>query len=177
MDSTCIFMSKLNYATKSVCSIFEYTNANDDLWTTMEHVINGRTCTIHGLTCSSTCVGILYKVFDHSINQFKYILHVGVETQQPYDNVGDIDLAFERAMEIAMTDPTMVIDLGIDSPSIDFESIFENLCISYIEFKPKEFILTDEEIQVYESTLDRYGKKYPYDWMYFNIYNRVMASN
>lgn len=165
-------MNNLLFATKDVIGTFYWTNSHDDRWTKKQETVNGRIVEIHVNECASTYVGVLYRILDQSINQFKYILHVGVEHQNEGDVYFDEDASYEAAMENALINPFMTLDLGYERPGVDFENNFLDMIDAVHRLTPKKFVLTDEEIQMFQTHFDPYGKKYPNDWKYFRLYNR-----
>ena len=55
--------------------------------------------------------------------------------------------------------------IGDDYTSFDWK-VFS---LAILSTQPKRFVLTDEEVRIAQF-FDRYGKKYPKDYLYFNLY-------
>ena len=61
--------------------------------------------------------------------------------------------------------PQIKYVIGDDYTSFDWK-VFS---LSILSTQPKRFVLTDEEVRIAQF-FDRYGKKYPKDYLYFNLY-------
>lgn len=168
-------MCNLDWSTREVIGEFGYSNILSHRWTARTHMIGNRKLEIYGDALGSTFVGLLYKVFDRSVESFKYILHVGVETQDATDNHPDVDVELEGAYLNALDCPTIVLDLGYEEPSIDFVKYFGDLCNDYLRLKGEPgLVLTTREISQYLIQNEAYSKKYPLDWIYFNIFHHTV---
>ena len=99
-----------------------YTNRNDE----RRKVIKGRTTIELGTRIATSFVGNLYRVFDSSVESFKYLLLVGVARQNPdYDSPISVEEAEEVAAINSLLNPvlTYVVDEVID----DYHFLY--LCI------------------------------------------------
>lgn len=115
-----------------------YTNRNDE----RRKVIKGRTTIELGTRIATSFVGNLYRVFDSSVESFKYLLLVGVARQNPdYDSPISVEEAEEVAAINSLLNPvlTYVVDEVID------DDHFLDLCIVMREMMPKIFVKTPEE--------------------------------
>ena len=115
-----------------------YTNRNDE----HRKVIKGRTTIELGTRIATSFVGNLYRVFDSSVESFKYLLLVGVARQNPdYDSPISVEEAEEVAAINSLLNPvlTYVVDEVID------DDHFLDLCIVMREMMPKIFVKTSEE--------------------------------
>lgn len=115
-----------------------YTNRNDE----RRKVIKGRTTIELGTRIATSFVGNLYRVFDSSVESFKYLLLVGVARQNPeYDSPIAVEEAEEVAAINSLLNPvlTYVVDEVID------DDHFLDLCIVMREMMPKIFVKTPEE--------------------------------
>lgn len=115
-----------------------YTNRNDE----RRKVIKGRTTIELGTRIATSFVGNLYRVFDSSVESFKYLLLVGVARQNPeYDSPIAVEEAEEVAAINSLLNPvlTYIVDEVID------DDHFLDLCIVMREMMPKIFVKTPEE--------------------------------
>lgn len=115
-----------------------YTNRNDE----RRKVIKGRTTIELGTRIATSFVGNLYRVYDSSVESFKYLLLVGVARQNPdFDSPITVEEAEEVAAINAWLNPvlTYVVDEVID------DDHFLDLCIVMREMMPKIFVKTPEE--------------------------------
>ena len=115
-----------------------YTNRNDE----RRKVIKGRTTIELGTRIATSFVGNLYRVFDSSVESFKYLLLVGVARQNPdYDSPISVEEAEEVSAINSLLNPvlTYVVDEVID------DDHFLDLCIVMREMMPKIFVKTPEE--------------------------------
>lgn len=115
-----------------------YTNRNDE----RRKVIKGRTTIELGTRIATSFVGNLYRVYDSSVESFKYLLLVGVARQNPdFDSPITVEEAEEVAAVNAWLNPvlTYVVDEVID------DDHFLDLCIVMREMMPKIFVKTPEE--------------------------------
>lgn len=115
-----------------------YTNRNDE----RRKVIKGRTTIELGTRIATSFVGNLYRVYDSSVESFKYLLLVGVARQNPdFDSPITVEEAEEVAAMNAWLNPvlTYTVDEVID------DDHFLDLCIVMREMMPKIFVKTPEE--------------------------------
>ena len=152
-------MQSLDFLRKDLVETFYFTNVNDNRTYVNREIVNGREVDVRGQVCATTLIGLLYRVYDPSVESYKYILHVGVANQGNADVVVDVDEEYEEAYTNALMNPQ------IHYTSFDWKA-FSSAILST---QPKRFVLTDEEVRIAQF-FDRYGKKYPKDYLYFNLY-------
>ena len=158
-------MQSLDFLRKDLVETFYFTNVNDNRTYVNREIVNGREVDVRGQVCATTLIGLLYRVYDPSVESYKYILHVGVANQGNADAVVDVDEEYEEAYINALMNPQIQYVIGDDYTSFDWE-VFS---LSILSTQPKRFVLTDEEVRIAQF-FDRYGKKYPKDYLYFNLY-------
>lgn len=158
-------MTSLDFLRKELVKTFYFTNANDERYGVNRERINGRVITFEGQLCATTLIGLLYLVYDPSVESYKYILHVGVANQQSEDAKVDENEEYEKAYVNALTDPHVQFVIGDEYDQFNWQSFAETIANS----QPKELVLTDEELATYQY-LDDYGAEYPCDYLYFNLY-------
>lgn len=158
-------MTSLDFLRKELVKTFYFTNANDERYGVNRERINGRVTTFEGQLCATTLIGLLYLVYDPSVESYKYILHVGVANQRPEDAEVDEDEEYEKAYINALTDPRVQFVIGDDYSQFEWKSFAEAI----VNSQPKELVLTDEELSTYQY-LDYYGAEYPCDYLYFELY-------
>lgn len=158
-------MQSLDFLRKDLVETFYFTNVNDNRTYVNREIVNGREVDVRGQVCSTTLIGLLYRVYDPSVESYKYILHVGVANQGNADAVVDVDEEYEEAYINALMNPQIQYVIGDDYTSFDWK-VFS---LAILSTQPKRFVLTDEEVRIAQF-FDRYGKKYPKDYLYFNLY-------
>ena len=158
-------MQSLDFLRKDLVETFYFTNVNDNRTYVNREIVNGREVDVRGQVCATTLIGLLYRVYDPSVESYKYILHVGVANQGNADAVVDVDQEYEEAYINALMNPQIQYVIGDDYTSFDWK-VFS---LSILSTQPKRFVLTDEEVRIAQF-FDRYGKKYPKDYLYFNLY-------
>ena len=158
-------MQSLDFLRKDLVETFYFTNVNDNRTYVNREIVNGREVDVRGQVCATTLIGLLYRVYDPSVESYKYILHVGVANQGNADAVVDVDEEYEEAYINALMNPQIQYVIGDDYTSFEW-SVFSSAILST---QPKCFVLTDEEVRIAQF-FDRYGKKYPKDYIYFNLY-------
>ena len=158
-------MQSLDFLRKDLVETFYFTNVNDNRTYVNREIVNGREVDVRGQVCSTTLIGLLYRVYDPSVESYKYILHVGVANQGNANTVVDVDEEYEEAYTNALMNPQIQYVIGDDYTSFDWK-VFSSAILST---QPKRFVLTDEEVRIAQF-FDRYGKKYPKDYLYFNLY-------
>lgn len=158
-------MQSLDFLRKDLVETFYFTNVNDNRTYVNREIVNGREVDVRGQVCATTLIGLLYRVYDPSVESYKYILHVGVANQGNADAVVDVDEEYEEAYINALMNPQIQYVIGDDYTSFDWK-VFS---LSILSTQPKRFVLTDEEVRIAQF-FDRYGKKYPKDYLYFNLY-------
>ena len=158
-------MQSLDFLRKDLVETFYFTNVNDNRTYVNREIVNGREVDVRGQVCATTLIGLLYRVYDPSVESYKYILHVGVANQGNADAVVDVDEEYEEAYINALMNPQIQYVIGDDYTSFDWK-VFS---LAILSTQPKCFVLTDEEVRIAQF-FDRYGKKYPKDYLYFNLY-------
>lgn len=158
-------MQSLDFLRKDLVETFYFTNVNDNRTYVNREIVNGREVDVRGQVCATTLIGLLYRVYDPSVESYKYILHVGVANKGNADAVVDVDEEYEEAYINALMNPQIQYVIGDDYTSFDWK-VFS---LSILSTQPKRFVLTDEEVRIAQF-FDRYGKKYPKDYLYFNLY-------
>ena len=158
-------MQSLDFLRKDLVETFYFTNVNDNRTYVNREIVNGREVDVRGQVCATTLIGRLYRVYDPSVESYKYILHVGVANQGNADAVVDVDEEYEEAYINALMNPQIQYVIGDDYTSFDWK-VFS---LAILSTQPKRFVLTDEEVRIAQF-FDRYGKKYPKDYLYFNLY-------
>ena len=158
-------MQSLDFLRKDLVETFYFTNVNDNRTYVNREIVNGREVDVRGQVCATTLLGLLYLVYDPSVESYKYILHVGVANQGNADAVVDVDEEYEEAYINALMNPQIKYVIGDDYTSFDWK-VFS---LAILSTQPKRFVLTDEEVRIAQF-FDRYGKKYPKDYLYFNLY-------
>lgn len=162
-------MQSLDFLRKDLIETFYYTNMYEDRSTEIKEVVNGREIMIKGQACATTLIGLLYRVYDPSVKSYKYILHIGVAHQNPADKNPDIDEEYEKAYENALTNPVMQYVIGEDRSAFDQQSFLYYIAALIKSTQPKELVITKEELYAAQQ-YDWYGREYPLDYIYFNIY-------
>jgi len=158
-------MQSLDFLRKDLVETFYFTNVNDNRTYVNREIVNGREVDVRGQVCATTLIGLLYRVYDPSVESYKYILHVGVANQGNADAVVDVDEEYEEAYINALMNPQIQYVIGDDYTSFDWK-VFS---LAILSTQPKRFVLTDEEVRIAQF-FDKYGKKYPKDYLYFNLY-------
>ena len=90
-------MQSLDFLRKDLVETFYFTNVNDNRTYVNREIVNGREVDVRGQVCATTLIGLLYRVYDPSVESYKYILHVGVANQGNADAVVDVDEEYEEA--------------------------------------------------------------------------------
>ena len=158
-------MQSLDFLRKDLVETFYFTNVNDNRTYVNREIVNGREVDVRGQVCATTLIGLLYRVYDPSVESYKYILHVGVANQGNADAVVDVDEEYEEAYINALMNPQIQYVIGDDYTSFDWK-VFS---LEIMSNKNKRFVIKDEEVCIAQF-FDRYGKKYPKDYLYFNLY-------
>lgn len=133
----------LDYSIKEFVRSFTYSNLRKDRRTSKEEVILGRTIIKYGTACATTMVTDLWKVWDPSVEQFKYVYLTGMARQHPLDITVKYADGVEIAHENAMTNPVMT--MIYDKP-ISYEMV-EHMMELYVYNLPVQFIKTHQEIE------------------------------
>jgi len=144
----------IDWSDKELVNIFYYSNVNCDRHATKSVRINGRLYDKHGVDCAITAAALLYKVYDPSINHYKYAILVGIARQNPYDTVIDEETGFEIAIENAMINPVMTIEYNNEVK----EDVVYGLLDSYVNGLSVQFIKTKTEIESEGKNIKDYNR-------------------
>lgn len=139
----------LDFSNKEFVRSFTYSNLKNDRHVCKDEVILGRKHTKHGIACATTMVCDCWKVYDPSVERFRYVYLAGVARQHPKDILVKYSDGVEIAHEKAMTDPVM--KLVFDDP-VAFEYI-EWMMQQYVNMLPIQLVKTKKEIE-YEEFLN-----------------------
>ena len=144
----------IDWLDKELVGIYYYSNVNENRKTTKSVRINGRLYDKHGTDCAVTVVGLLYKVYDPSINHNKYAILVGTARQNPYDTVIDVETGVEIATENAMINPVMNAEYNEEVNEDTMYSLLE----AYVSGLPIQFIKTKTEIELEGKDIKNYNR-------------------
>lgn len=158
-------MSSLDFLHKDLIGTYHYSNANNDRFCVKYETVNGRRINIEGEYCATTFVGLLYRVYDASSESYKNIMHVGIAHQDKTSSVVYTDEEYEKAYENALMDPQIIYYIDDDYIEFDWGKFTKAVLLS----QPNIFVMTDDEIRLAQDETE-YGKKYPDDYKYFNLY-------
>lgn len=136
----------LDYSNKTFVRSFTYSNLKEDRRICKKEVIFGRTYIKHGIMCATTMVCDCWKVFDPSVEQFKYVYLAGVARQHPNDICVKYADGVELAHQNAMMNPVMT--LVYDRP-VEYEFI-EGMMELYVSQLPQQMVRTNKEIEANE---------------------------
>lgn len=162
-------MQSLDFLRKDLVETFYFTNADDSRTYVNREIVNGREVDVRGQVCATTLIGLLYRVYDPSVKSYKYVLHVGVANQDSADAVVDTEEEYEKAYANALMNPQIQYMIGDDYTLFDWK-VFS---LAVLSAQPKRLVLTDEEPhipQAFDGYSDSHRKKYPEDYLYFNLY-------
>lgn len=147
--------SNNDFLFKELVNTFAYTTATQDRDVYTDVSINGRKYAKYGTLQAVTFVGNLYKVGEKSQGYWpmdgdhpevkgheKYVLFIGMSKQHPYDTKLNKQLGYEVAMENALTNPSIMIEVQGKFNYNRFKNIVEN----YLSTMRLEFIKTRQEI-------------------------------
>lgn len=156
-----------DFLQKELVRTFFYDNCHEDREFEKKVIINGRTYYKQCVATVTTLVGNLYKVYDSSDKRFKYCLIVGMARQHPNDSKITREEGIENANINALISPSITMEFDHE---IDWED-FRAFASWYIDTFKVQTMKTTEEI-IADSQNDDYGKKYPYDTLWFKLYKR-----
>lgn len=147
--------SNKDFLFKELVNTFVYTTATQDRDVFTDVSINGRKYTKYGTLQAVTFVGNLYKVGENGKgywpkesgypdvkNHEKYILFIGISKQHPYDTKVNKQIGYEVAMENALDNPSIIIEVQGKFTYYRFKNIVEN----YLSTMNLSFIKTRQEI-------------------------------
>lgn len=137
----------LDFSIKEFVRSFHYSNLNEDREYSNEEKIFGRTYTKYGKHTATTVVVNLWKVYDPSVKQSKYVYLGGVARQHPNDNVVTLKEGLEIAEEKAFIEPEI---MWIYPEQVCIPCMID-MIRNYVWLMPKEFVRTKEEIYLSEN--------------------------
>ena len=139
---------------KELVNTFAYTTATQNREAYTDVSINGRRYTKYGTLQAVTFVGNLYKIGVKGDGYYpremgpikdrndKYVLVIGMSKQHPCDTKVNKEIGFEVAMNNALNDPIMMIEINGKFNKKRFCNIVE----TYLSTMNLEFIKTKLEI-------------------------------
>lgn len=137
-----ITMRQFDMTTKEFVRSYSFNDIYCDRKAERSKVIKGRTVIELGTRVATCFVGNLYRVFEPSVESYKYLLLVGVAQQNPnYDSLVSVEEAEEAAAIKAFTNP--VLTYILDEPLS--EDSFIDLSLVLRDSKPVVLIKTPEE--------------------------------
>ena len=139
----------LDFSNKEFVRSFTYSNLKKDRRIAKEEVILGRKYIKEGTMCATTMVCDCWKVYDPSVERFKYVYLAGVARQHPMDIMVKYSDGVEIAHENAMTNPVLTM---IYNDPVSFEFV-EYMMEAYVSSLPIQMVKTRKEID-YEDFLN-----------------------
>lgn len=133
----------LDFSNKEFVRSFTYSNLREDRRIQKREVILGREYIKYGTACATTMVCDCWKVYDPSVERFKYVYLAGVARQHPSDISVKYADGVEIAHENAMTNP--VFTMIYDRP-VEFEFV-ELMMSNYICQLPVQLVKTRQEVE------------------------------
>ena len=158
----------LDFLRKEQVGEFMYTNAGTNRNFEKKVLVNGHRAVVTYAKPLAEMVGIMYKVWDPSVKSFKYVLNIGIGEQDVNDNIGfSMDALSEEASVNARISPVITV-VSDDADSLAKQ--FESLCDNYLCSSQK----TIRSLQEVHNEMNKcsYGRRYPYDWLYFGMHKR-----
>lgn len=132
----------LDFNNKELIHSFVISDLRQDRSHSKREIILGRTYTKFGIACATTMVTDCWKVYDPSVEQYKYVYLSGVARQHPEDiNIKYSD-GVELAHEMAFANPVMKF---VYNKPASYENI-ELMMWQYIAGLPVEFVKTQKEV-------------------------------
>ena len=157
----------LDFLRKDVVKSYSFNNVGMNRNFEKKVLVNGHTAVIKCVAPIAVMEGVLYKVYDHSVKSFKYVLHVGIGEQDVHENVqANVEELKEMAIDSMLISPVITMTFDDDN---DFN--FSEICTNYMSSRKPKAMMSLEEVHG-EDKKTSYGRKYPYDWAYFKIYRR-----
>lgn len=135
-------MGQFNMTTKELIRSYSFNDIYCNRNAEHRKVIKGRTIIELGTRIATCFVGNLYKVYEPSVESYKYLLLVGVARQNPdYDSPISVEEAEEAAAINAFTKP--ILTYVADEPLTDDN--FTDLSLVLRETLPVILVKTPEE--------------------------------
>lgn len=157
----------LDWSRKSLVKKFHYSNINDNRECSKTVIINGREYIKRGVSCATTAVALVYKVYDPSVKRNKIAILVGVARQNPGDVIISKEEGIEIATENAMISPVMQVVYN-EEPTAQTMYF---LLTSYVSGLPITMVKTAQELLAEGKNLKTYNRKNNnVDKKYLNYY-------
>jgi hypothetical protein len=134
----------LDYNTKELIRTYHYNTAKEDRYYVKQEVINGRLYAKYGIATVASMVVDLWKIYDPSVKQYKYVYMGGLSRQHPNDTKIDIEMGYEVAHENAFTNPVFTFIYNEKLSTIGVLDLMRE----YVKNLPIEFIRTRQEIKI-----------------------------
>ena len=132
----------MDFLRKELVDSFFFTDYNRNREYSKKVVINGRTYVKFGTHTATTIVANVYKVYDPSVESYKYVALFGISRQHPCDVKVTKEEGIELANIAADTNPFMTCQFD-EAPSYH---TFKYMADIYICSMKKQLIKTKEEI-------------------------------
>ena len=162
----------LDFLRKEVVESYSFNNVGMNRNFEKKVLVNGHTSV---MTCAAPIAvmeGVLYKVYDHSVKSFKYVLHVGIGEQDVHETLQtNVEELREMAVENMLISPVITMTFDSYDDAVLTQNAFDIICRSYMLYQSQKTMMSLEEVHG-EDKKTSYGRKYPYDWAYFKIYRR-----
>lgn len=136
----------MNYLAKEFVCSYDWSDFNKDREHITREIINGRVWFKTGKHTSTAFVGDVYKLYTSSDEPFKYVMLVGMSRQHPSERKATKNQGIELAATNAKMDPFMVTKY-VNVPTY---KDFAEICESYINNIPYQFVRTREEAEEIE---------------------------
>ena len=131
-------------------------------------LVNGHPAIVTYAKPLAVMLGIVYKVWDPSSKSLKYVLNIGIGEQDVNDNVKPSE---QELLEDAAVNARISPCISVTFDEMPETPLFEDLCTIYMNAN-KKYVRSIEEVHAVENGCS-YGKKYPYDWLYFGKHFRL----
>ena len=165
----------LDFFTKDLVGTYVYTNVASDRTFKKNELVNGHPAIICYQKPMTVMIGLMYKVWDPSVKSLKYVLHVGKGEQDVNQNINvNIDHITEEAAVNARIEPCVEMTFD-ENPFAYGELSFDDLCKYFLNASDKH-VRTLQEVHEAKNQCS-YGRRYPYDWLYFDKNIRSEVQN
>ena len=132
----------MDFLRKDFVDSYFYTDFNKNREYSKEVVINGRKHLKFGTYTATTIVANIYKVYDPSVESYKYVALFGISRQHPCDVKVTKEEGIELANIAAHSKPFMTCQFE-EKPNYH---TFKYMADIYLHSMPKQFIKTKQEI-------------------------------
>lgn len=156
----------IDWLTKELINEWYWNNIDEDRSCIKSERINGRLYDKYGVDCATTAVGFEYKVFDPSINKYKYAILIGFARQNPGDTVLNKKTGYEIASENALINPSIMLVEDNEATEDFIYSIID----AYVLSLPIKFIKTKSELIKENKDLNIYNRGKNANDYYSNYY-------